>query len=137
MRTITSTLALELLAVGLRCADEISEPSCIAIVDSGGNIQAFARSDNATFGTAEIAITKAYTSAALRLASGDLAAEVSPGAEAYGLETSGRGRSFTAIGGGFPLMSDGICVGAIGVSGGPVAQDVIIAQAMLKAFSAA
>lgn len=135
MSKLESRDVIRLLQVGLNKASEINEPSSIGIVDDGGNIIGFARSDDATFGTAEIALSKAYTSAALRIPNGDLAADVMPGAEAYQLETSGRGRNFTAIGGGFPLYRDGVCVGAIGVSGGPVAHDLIIARAMLDAFA--
>ncbi len=136
MTKIGSGEVVRLLKVGLDKAEEIGEPSCIGLVDGGGNILGFVRSDDATFGTAEIALSKAYTSAAFQIANGDLASDAMPGAEAYHVETSGRGRNFTAIAGGFPLFKDGLCVGALGVSGGPVAHDLIIARAMLDAFSA-
>jgi len=134
MTEIKSDEVMAMLASGLAKATELSEPSCVCVVDQGGNIAGFARSDDAMFGTAEIALTKAYTAAAFKLPNGDLAADVQPGGEIFNLETSGRDRSFSAIAGGFPVERDGKCIGAVGVSGGPVAHDIIIAQAMLGTF---
>ncbi|MES2433017.1 MAG: heme-binding protein [Pseudomonadota bacterium] len=134
MPDLGSEEVMSLLKVGLAKATEMGEPSCIAVVDQGGNIAGFVRSDSAMFGTAEIAVTKAYTAAAFKMPNGDLSADGQPGREAYGFETAGRGRNFSAIAGGFPLIREGKCIGAIGVCGGPVATDVIIAQAMLEIF---
>lgn len=134
MTDITSDEIMAMLAAGLAKAAELEEPSCVSIVDQGGNIAGFARSDEAMFGTAEIALTKAYTAAAFKMPNGDLSADVQPGGEIFNLETAGRGRSFTAIAGGFPVERAGRCIGAVGVSGGPVEHDVLIAQAMMAAF---
>ena len=41
---------------------------------------------------------------------------------------------FTMSGGGFPLMAGGAVAGGIGVSGGSVEQDIIVAQAALAAL---
>ena len=136
MTEVSSADVMKLLEAGLAKAAEMSEPSCVCVVDRGGNLQGFARSDDAMFGTAEIAMTKAYTAAAFKCPNGDLTGDVQPGGEIFQVETAGRGRSFTAIAGGYPLEKDGTCIGAIGVSGGPVAHDVIIAEAMLDAFKA-
>lgn len=136
MSEVTSAEIIGLLQAGLTKAEELSEPSCMAVVDQGGNIAGFVRSDDALFGTAEIALTKAYTAAAFKMPNGDLSADVQPGGEIFNVETAGRGRSFTAIAGGFPLMRAEKCIGAIGVSGGPVEHDVLIAEAMLAAFAA-
>ena len=123
-----------MLAAGLAKAEELGEPSCVTVVDRGGNLQGFARSDDAMWGTAEIAISKAYTAAAFKIPNGDLAGDVQPGGECFGLETVGREHAFTTIAGGLPLMRDGRCIGAIAVSGGPVERDVEIVNAMLSAF---
>jgi uncharacterized protein GlcG (DUF336 family) len=40
-------------------------------------------------------------------------------------------------GGGLPVLIDGVCVGAIGVSGGLVAQDIACAKAALAVYGLA
>lgn len=132
MSQMTQELALAALKVGLDKATELGEPSSVAIVDAGGNLTAFARSDDATFGVGEIAINKAYTAAAFQCRTEDLYQDAQPGGETYGVEVSGRGRPFVVFGGGAPIRRDGVIVGAVGVSGGPVAADVKIADAMLQ-----
>lgn len=132
MPQVTEDLALAALKVGLDKAAELREPSCVAIVDAGGNLTAFARSDDAPFGLGDIAINKAYTAAALRCRTEDLYQDSQPGGESYGLEVAGRGRPFVLFGGGAPIRRDGVIVGAVGVSGGPVSADLKIADAMLE-----
>lgn len=132
MAQITEVAALAALKVGLDKAAELKEPSCVAVVDVGGNLLAFARSDDAAFGVGDIAINKAYTAAALRCRTEDLYRDAQPGGEAYGVEVAGRGRPFVVFGGGAPVRRDGVIIGAVGVSGGPVAADVEIADAMLQ-----
>ena len=132
MAHVSEGLALAALKVGLDKATELGEPSCVAIVDAGGNLTAFARSDDAAFGVGEIAINKAYTAAALRCRTEDLYRDAQPGGEAYGLEVAGRGRPFVLFGGGAPIRRDGAIIGAVGVSGGPVAADIKIADSMLQ-----
>ena len=132
LTTITEEQALTALKVGLTKAAELGEPSCVSIVDAGGNLVAFARSDAAAFGVAEIAINKAYTSAALRCRTEGLYQDAQPGGEAFGLAVAGRGRPFVVFGGGAPVRRAGVVVGAVGVSGGPVAADIQIADAMLR-----
>ena len=132
MAQVTEELALAALKVGLDKAAELNEPSCVAIVDAGGNLTAFARSNDAAFGVGEIAINKAYTAAALRCRTEDLYKNAQPGGDEYGLEVAGRGRPFVLFGGGAPIRRDGVIIGAVGVSGGPIAADLKIADAMLQ-----
>ena len=136
MAQVTETAALAALKVGLDKATQLGEPSCVAIVDAGGNLTAFARSDEAAFGVGVIAINKAYTAAALRCRTEDLYRDAQPGGEAYGLEVAGCGRPFVVFGGGAPIKRDGVIIGAVGVSGGPVAADLEIADAMLRFLEA-
>ena len=125
---ITVEMANRAIAVGIAKINELKEPSCMAIVDEGGNLIAFMRSDGATFGTAEVAINKAYTAAAFRCSTADLQLSVQPGGEIYGLV--GQRQPFVYFGGGLPILRDGRLVGAVGVSGGPVTADEAIASAM-------
>ena len=129
----TSAEVLALLEAGLAKAADMNEPSCMAVVDAGGNLMGFLRSDEAQFGTIEIAINKAWTASAFRMATADLAPDVLPGRELYGIEGTGA-RPFVPFGGGLPIKRGGKCIGGVGVSGGPVATDVAIAEAMLAAL---
>lgn len=125
--------AKKLLAAAERKAQEIGVPMVIAVVDAGGNLVAQQRMDGALLGSISIALDKAYTAAALKLPT-DQAAEVAiPGQPLYGLNTAGAGR-FIVFGGGFPLYSGGRLTGGIGVSGGSVEEDMVVAKAGLAAL---
>lgn len=108
----------------------------MCVVDAGGNLLGLLRSDGAPFGVTDVAINKAYTSVAFQCSTADLYNDSQPGGEIFGLETSGGSRPFVTFGGGVPLVVDGVCIGAVGVSGGPVSADVEIAAAMLQSFEA-
>ena len=123
---------MKALQAGISKVNELEEPTCLAVVDAGGNLVAFLRSENATFGTAEIAINKAYTASAFRLDTAELGPVVQPGAEIFGL--LGQARPFIPFGGGLPVFRDGQHVGAVGASGGPVSADVAIAKAMVASL---
>jgi len=107
----------------------------IAVVDAGGNLVGHVRMDGAFFGSADIAINKAWTSAAFQMPSEDLGKICKPGAAAYGLENSNQGRVMI-VGGGLPLVWEGRIVGAIGVSGAAVEQDTAVAEAGAKCLHA-
>lgn len=98
----------------------------IAIVDSGGHLVLFERMDSTQYGSAQVAIDKARTSAGFRRPSKafeDLVASGGAGTRILGLTGA------MAIEGGVPLLHDGKIVGAIGVSGVTLAQDGQIARA--------
>lgn len=134
MEHLATDSAMIAIKEGLAEAERLGEPSCLAIVDSGGNLFAFARSNGATHGTIEIAIAKAFTSSAFRVASADLLQDMQPGGEIFGIESIRSRMSYVGIGGGLPIIEHEKCVGGIGVSGGPVITDVKIAKVMLNAF---
>jgi uncharacterized protein GlcG (DUF336 family) len=64
----------------------------------------------------------------------ELAEPSEPGNSLYGLQTTDEGR-IVIFGGGYPLERDGEVVGAIGVSGGAVAQDREVAEAGVDRWS--
>ncbi|MEG6585366.1 cob(I)yrinic acid a,c-diamide adenosyltransferase [Dendrosporobacter sp. 1207_IL3150] len=120
--------AKKIIEAAEKKAREINVPMVIAVVDDGGNLVAQHRMDGALLGSISIALDKAYTAAALQLPT-DLAASLSvPGQSLYGLNTAGSGR-FIVFGGGFPLISAGRLIGGVGVSGGTVEEDMIVAKA--------
>jgi uncharacterized protein GlcG (DUF336 family) len=114
-------------------ADAIGVAYCVAVVDAGGHLLAFARQDGALIGCIDLAINKARTARLFEKRTDDLGRMAQPGAELYSIEQSNRG-DVILIGGGLPVLRDGAVIGAIGTSAGTVAQDIAIAEAALVAL---
>lgn len=115
---------------------ELGLSAIIAVLDAGAHLKAFRRMDGAVLGSIDIAMSKAKT-AVLFQANSELVWEYcKPGAPAPGLELTNGG--LAPYGGGIPLKGpDGAVIGALGVSGGTIAQDVEVAQAALAAYERA
>ena len=105
-----------------------------AVVDSGGHLVAFGRMDGAEIAGPVLAVDKAYTSVANRIATSELAVLAAPGGELFGLHANGGGR-FVIFGGGVPVLVDGVIVGGIGVSGASAADDEACALAGAAALA--
>lgn len=114
-------------------SEKIGVQMVISVLDDGGNLIATHRMDDAWLASVDIAQNKAWTSVALKMPTANLAEATVPNAELYGLNTTNQGR-IVVFGGGFPLEKDGKVVGAVGVSGGAVSQDVQVAEAAVKVF---
>src|SRR5699024_506452 len=105
----------------------------ISIVDEGGNLIAVHRMDDAWLASIDIAHNKAWTSVALKMPTSNLEEATIPQAELWGLNTTNQGK-IVVFGGGIPLEKDGKVVGAVGVSGAAVPQDVQVAEAAVNTF---
>ncbi|WP_347312092.1 GlcG/HbpS family heme-binding protein [Defluviimonas sp. SAOS-178_SWC] len=125
---------LDAIAVGLKVARAMDVRCSIAVLDSGRNLLAFARGNEASLGTIELARNKAYTAASFRMKTSVLAGVSQPGQPLYGLDVSGDG-ALVIFGGGVPIMLQDRSIGAVGVSGGTVEQDEQIADAVAAEFS--
>ena len=100
----------------------------IAILDSGGHLKAFLRMDGAVLGSIDISLGKARTAVLFGMSSEAVFEFCKPGAPAYGLENSNGG--LVVFAGGRPLRNAaGEVIGAVGVSGGSVLQDLTVAMA--------
>ena len=126
---LTLAKARELGRAALEHAETIDASITVCVVDAGGNILLKARMETAGYLSAEFAEDKAWTAAGIGMATADLAPIVQPGEPVYGV-THPR---MVTFGGGIPLTASGKSVGAIGVSGGSVDEDVAIAQAAIDA----
>jgi uncharacterized protein GlcG (DUF336 family) len=131
---ITLREAMTAIDAGLQRADERGVPLCVAIVDAGGNLLAFAAHEDAMLACRELAINKAYTSLSLRCPSGALDDAVQPGGPFYGLGTALGARPLVTFAGGQPLGAG--VVAAVGVSGGTLDDDEDISRAVVAAFDA-
>lgn len=125
--------AERIIAAASAKAQSIGVPQNIAVVDAAGHLIAFRRMDGAKFLSIEIATAKAVTAAGARKATADIMPATQPGQPGYGIQNLHGGR-FTTLGGGIPLLVGAEVVGAIGVSSGTVADDIVVAQAGADAF---
>jgi uncharacterized protein GlcG (DUF336 family) len=130
---ITLEDARRIIAAAEDKAREIGQPMNIAVVDSGGNLVAHVRMDNAWIGSVDIAINKAWTARAFDISTKELAELSQSGDQFFGIHASNRGRVMI-FAGGIPLKRDGKVVGAVGVSGGMGKQDQAVAEAGESAF---
>lgn len=105
----------------------------IAVVDVGGDLVAFERMDKAWLGSIDIAINKAYTAVAFNMTTEALGNASQPGEPLFGIHASNDGK-LIIFGGGIPLYRNGELVGAIGVSGSSVPNDILVAEAGEAAF---
>ncbi len=107
---------------------EIEAKMNIAVVDSGANLKAFARSDGAWLGSIDIAIKKARTARFFDMNTGEIGKLSQPGGPLYNIEHSNGG--LISFPGGVPLKNAaGEIIGAIGVSGSTVEDDHVVAEA--------
>ena len=106
---------------------------CIAIVDDGGHLLWLQRLDGTAPISAQIAPNKARTSALGRRESRIYEEMINQGRVSFlsapGLEA--------LLEGGVPIMVDGQCVGAVGVSGVKSTEDAQIARAGIAALGLA
>jgi uncharacterized protein GlcG (DUF336 family) len=134
---ITLAAAQRALAAGIAQAEHMGVAVSVAVVDAGGVLRAFARMDGAEIAGEVLAVDKAYTAVAHRATTAELGARAQPGGELFGLEANGRGR-YVMFGGGLPVTDgDGTVIGAVGVSGAAVADDVACADAARAALTGA
>ncbi|ANL31973.1 hypothetical protein AMC90_PD00948 (plasmid) [Rhizobium phaseoli] len=131
--TILLTDAQQMLTSVITAARTLNVPCSIAIVDASGQLLSFSRHDGAMAGSVQLAIDKAFTAHIFNIRTDILNALAQPGAELYGIQHSHGGR-IVVFGGGIPIQEDGRMIGAIGVSGGTVAEDIAIAEAALTTF---
>lgn len=107
----------------------------IAVVDRSGDLKAFVRMDDAFRGSIDIAIRKARTSAIFPFPSGVLGELSQPGQPLYNIELSNDG--LISFGGGLPIMDSlGNQIGAVGVSGASVEEDLEVATVGAEAVLA-
>jgi uncharacterized protein GlcG (DUF336 family) len=125
---LTLKTAKKMLEAGENESLKQNVPMVIAIADSGGNLLAFERMDNAMLCSVQIALDKAYTAVFGKMHTGELGGSYRSG-NLIPLFFHERWITFP---GGFPIVKDGVVLGGLGVSGG-VVEDLYVAEAALKA----
>ena len=133
MHRLSLSVAQRLLDAGAARATEIGQPMNIAVVDAGAHLLAFVRMDGAILASIDISVGKATTAVLMNMPTSELYDLAQPGAPLYGIETTNG--NLVVFGGGIPLVLDDEVVGAVGVSGGSVEQDVDVAGAARDALA--
>lgn len=130
---ITLNQAESIVAKAKDKAEELDTKMNISVVDSGANQVAFVRMDGAWLGSADIALKKAKTARFFDMPTGEIGKLSQPGESLYNIEHSNGG--LISFPGGVPIKnSEGVIIGAIGVSGSSVENDHTVALAGSKAI---
>ena len=128
---VTMEHALKAIEAARKKAVKLDTQMCIAVVDSGANLKAFLRMDDAWVGSIDIAIKKAKTAVFFGMPTGEIGKLSQPGKSLYGIEHSNEG--LITFPGGLPIVDEeGVLVGAVGVSGSSVENDHAVAEAGVK-----
>jgi uncharacterized protein GlcG (DUF336 family) len=102
---------------------------CIAILDDGGHLLHLARMDGASPANARIAVEKGRTAAESRRSTAAWQERIKARPELL------RMPEITPIQGGLPIVVEGTCIGAVGISGVQSHEDEQIAKAGIDALS--
>lgn len=128
---VTFEQANKAIAAAIDEAKRINTKMCIAVVDSGADLKAFVRMDDAWMGSTDIAIKKAETACLFGMPTEEIGKLSQPGGSLYGIEHSNGG--LITFPGGYPIVDDnGVLLGGIGVSGSSVENDRQVALAGVK-----
>lgn len=114
------------IEAAIRKSEELGLKMNIAVVDSGANLTAFARMDNAWLGSTDIAIKKAKTARYFDMDTGEIGKLSQPGQPLFNIEHSNKGL-ITFPGGVLIKDKTGEIIGAVGVSGSSVENDHTVA----------
>jgi uncharacterized protein GlcG (DUF336 family) len=129
---LTTGQADDMIAAAKTTATALEIAVNIAVLDAGAHLKSFIRMDGAVLGSIDVAMRKARTAVMFKCSSEAVWDYCGPGGPAPMLELSNGG--LAPFAGGIPLRRPGgALIGAVGVSGGTVAQDLEIARAAVAA----
>jgi glc operon protein GlcG len=123
--------ALKILAVAQAELERDNKGAAVAVSDSHGELIALLRTDGCPLASINNAINKAYTAARERKESKEVGN--SSREKAWPMTNFGDLR-YIGWGGGVPIFHEGQCVGAVGISGLPEEEDMVIARKAAKAL---
>lgn len=116
---LTQAGAAKVMEYALAKVKETGRPVSVAVVDEGGHLLAFSRTDGSELYTIPIAIAKARSAALSKFPTGKLSPTGVERSDHHALAiTLAAGPdSFVSMGGGAPIFINGQVVGGISVSG--------------------
>lgn len=128
LAAISREAAAALIDAALVAASEIGIEAAVAVTDATGSLRAFERTDGAPFLTTDVAIDKAWTAASFGYPT-HVWNQYLADPKIAPIATHPR---LLAVGGGYPIMENGILIGGLGISGGNYQQDQDAAVAALR-----
>jgi glc operon protein GlcG len=126
---VSSAEALCLISKAVELAQKINKHIAVAVTGPEGELIAFLRMDNANPASAQIAQSKAYTSARDCKSTKAQGEFMRTESREQGYWTDSR---ITGFGGGLPIMQNGKTIGGIGVSGLSEEDDERIARESIE-----
>jgi len=124
---LTLSKAVALIQAIEKKARQMDRKVVTAVYNPAANPIAVHCMDDAYIASYDIAVNKAYTSAALKMSTSTLKELSQPGKDLYGIQNTNQGR-IVVFGGGEPLYYKNKLVGALGVSGGSESDDAALAR---------
>ena len=125
---MTLALAQALSACVREKAQEIGVKAVVALSNGGANPVLVECSDDSYIASYDVALNKAFTVVALKMATKTLKPLAQPGESLYGIQFTNGGK-IVIFGGGVPLKNKkGEIIGGLGVSGGSEDQDTFLAD---------
>lgn len=122
---LSHTDAVKIVAAIQAELEKDGKGAAVAVVDAHGELLAFLRTDGCRLPSINIAVNKAYTAAREQTESkavGQASLE-----EQFPMTNFGELR-YVSWGGGIPLRLNGKVIGAVGVSGLPEEEDMVLAR---------
>lgn len=124
---MTLKSAIRLITRIEKKAKEMGVNAVIAVANKGARPVAVHCMDDSLIASYDIAVSKAYTCAALKTSTTKLKELSQPGKELYGIQHTNEGK-IVVFGGGIPIVYNERVIGGLGVSGGSEAQDTALAE---------
>lgn len=132
VKTLTFDEAARIIAGSHEASRKLDEACTVAVLDNAGHLIASGRMDGAAALSIECAEKKARTAQTFRRSVADLMDDIRHEPEiGLGLQMA-REVKVMLLPGALPVMHEGACIGAVGVSGGT--QDTNVAQAGIDAL---
>jgi len=137
-KRLTHAGARKMMMTAIESAREAGIAISCCITDAGGHVIVLERMDGGRFHTLHSCTSKAVCAASNKRATGakGAAGQDLDLAHAVGLALAAGPERWTAMEGGVPILTNGECVGGVGVSGGDWATDLKIAQAAVESIGA-
>jgi uncharacterized protein GlcG (DUF336 family) len=135
---LTLAGAKAMAAAATARAEQAGIAVAVVVADAGGHVMLVERMEGGRFHTVDSATTKAVCAASSRRPTGAAGAQGQPldTSHAIGLALAAGPAGWTAMEGGCPVIVEGECVGAVGVSGGSFEFDALVARAAVEAIGA-
>ena len=110
----------EIIATGALAAARLHDtlPLCVAVLDAGGPLVTFKREDGCGIMRGDIALGKAYGALGMGMASRTIRDELADRVAFQGALAAASGGRFIPVPGGVAILdTDGLIIGAVGISG--------------------